>query len=138
MALEGILTPEQAERAKVMVWRGRGVHALLDPELAARLNLSKAQRAEITDAVRGRLRTYHRLIRSGVVFARSQPPAVLAALQRQREEEVAQKVAELDQPIWEILAPSQLRALARLVNKPVAGYDPRKSKANAKRDGREG
>jgi hypothetical protein len=126
MALEGVLTPEQAERAKLELWRRRGVHALLDPELAARLGMSEAQRAELAKRLKERLGVYHDLIRSGLVFIRpgQMPQAEADALVKKGRDETERKVASLDQPIWEILRPAQLRALAELLNKPVAGYAP--------------
>ena len=51
MALGIVLEPEQFEKAKIELWRRRGVHALLDPELAARLRLSRAQRNELAEAI---------------------------------------------------------------------------------------
>jgi hypothetical protein len=137
MALEAVLTPEQAEQTKLELWRRRGLHALLDPELAARLNMSKAQRVELTDRLGERVEVYHRLVRTGGPDARI-PPEVYRVLHQQWEAELAQKLADLDQPIWEILHPAQLRALARLLNKPVAGYDPSNPKAKPKRPGRAG
>ncbi len=75
---------------------------------------------------------YHDLVRSRPTVSTRLPPAVYAAAIQQRREATAQKVAALDQPIWEILRPPQLRAMAMLLNKPVAGYAPTKAKAESK------
>ncbi|MHB1559384.1 MAG: hypothetical protein ACYC61_18190 [Isosphaeraceae bacterium] len=138
IALAAVLTPEQAEAAKRELWRRRGIHALLDPELAGRLRLTKRQSTELADALKGRMEVYHKIVRSGVVSTKVGPPELFAALNQQRKDEIAQKVAALDQPIWEILNPSQLRALANLLNKPVAGYEPRKPKARPRLRGGDG
>jgi hypothetical protein len=136
MALEIVLAPEQLEKAKVELWRWRGVHALLDPGLAARLRLSRAQRTELAEALSNRLEVYHRIFRS-VVFDipyATAPVNEILRLERQRKEDIAQKVAQLDQPIWECLKPVQLRSLARLLDKPVAGYAPPSSRPSRKGD----
>ena len=126
MALWIVLEPEQFEKAKIELWRRRGVHALLDPELAAHLRLSRAQRNELAEALSKRVEVYHWEVRSVVfnipnAFA---PINEIAQLERQFKEDMAQKVAQLDQPIWEFLKPSQLRSLAGMLDRPVAGYGP--------------
>jgi hypothetical protein len=128
MALTAVLTPEQAEQAKRELWRRRGVHALLDPELAARLSMSKRQRAELVERLKERLEVYHNLMRTGVVELRGRTRTDIDALRRQRKEELARMVAALDQPIWEILATAQLRVLAELLDQTVAGMAPLKAK----------
>jgi hypothetical protein len=134
MALETVLRPEQIEKAKIDVWRQRGVHALLDPELAARLQLSRAQRNELAEAIGNRFEVYHRVVRNVAFFPyATAPPEEIARRERQYKEDMAQKVAELDQPIWECVKPSQLRSLARLLDKPIAGYEPRPTKPSRKR-----
>ena len=139
IALEAILTPEEAEPVKLELWRGRGVHALLDPELAAQLRMTKRQREELADALKARLPIYHKLIRSSVpVYRRGAPRAEHDPARQQSRDERAQKVAALDQPIWEILTDSQLRALATLLKQPVAGYDPAKPRAKPRLRGRDG
>jgi hypothetical protein len=135
MALEIVLEPEQFEKAKIELWRRRGVHALLDPELASRLRLSRTQRNELAEALSNRLEVYHRIFRS-VVFNipyATAPVNEVLRLERQYKEDVAQKVAQLDQPIWECLKPSQLRSLAGLLDRPVAGYGPPSSGPGRKR-----
>ncbi len=125
MVLEAVLTRDQAEQAKLELWRRRGLHALLDPELAARLHLSRAQRNELAERLTERVEVYHRVVRSDVPVYNNQTPSnVVNALEQRWKEEVDHKVAVLDQPIWEILQPAQLRALARLLNKPVPVLQP--------------
>ncbi len=134
MALDAVLTPEQAEQVKVEVWRRRGVHALLDPELAARLHLSRTQRDELTARLSARVEVYHRLVRTVGIFIRGRtPPEEIANLEQRGKNELAQKVSELDQPIWDVLQPAQLRFLARLLNKPVAGNKLPTTKPSNKR-----
>jgi hypothetical protein len=139
IALEAVLTPAEAEPAKRELWRQRGVHALLDPELAARLRLTRIQREELAESLTGRRQIYEKM-EFGVAPLEDNriPPAVRRVQKERWEKGKEEKIAALDQPIWEILNPSQLRALAGLLNKPVAGYDPPKPKATAKRGGREG
>ena len=125
MAFETVLRPEQFEKAKIELWRQRGVHALLDPELATRLHLSRAQRNELAEALANRLEVYHRAVRSfRFISYATTPAAEIARLEQLNKDETSQKVAQLDQPIWECLKPSQLRSLARLLDRPVAGYGP--------------
>ncbi len=139
IALEAVLTPEAAELAKRELWRSRGLHALLDPELAARLRLTRSQRTELADALKARIEVYHNVVRTHPPLPPvASPPDVVEAFEQRRKEELAKKVDDLDQPIWEILNPSQLRALAGLLNKPVAGYEPAKPKAKPRLKGREG
>jgi hypothetical protein len=136
MAFGIVLEPEQFEKAKIELWRRRGVHALLDPELAARLRLSRAQRNELAEALSSRVEVYHREVRN-VVFNipyATAPVNEILRLERQLKEDMAQKIAELDQPIWEFLKPSQLRSLAGLLDRPVAGYAPPFSRASRKGD----
>jgi hypothetical protein len=132
VALRAVLTPEEAEPAKRQVWRDRGLHALLDPELAARLRITRTQREELVESLEARPEVLEEggfgFINDGV------RPAQVAGVPMAAYE---QKIAELDQPIWEILSPSQLRALAGLLDKPVAGYSPPKAKTKAKQAGRE-
>jgi hypothetical protein len=134
MAFVIVLEPDQFEKAKVELWRRRGVHALLDPELAARLPLSRAQRNELAEALSNRVEVYHRELRN-VVFNipyATAPVNEILRLERQLKEEMAQKIADLDQPIWELLKPSQLRSLAGLLDRPVAGYAPPSTKPSRK------
>jgi hypothetical protein len=139
MALEAVLTPEQAEKPKLELWRRRGLHALLDPELATRLNLSKAQREELAQRLRDRVDVYHKAARTGYPLPDGRTPLeVVKRLQQEWEDELAHKLADLDQPIWEVLQPAQLRSLARLLDKTVAGYGPPKPKSKPKRSGRAG
>jgi hypothetical protein len=126
MAFGIVLELEQFERAKIELWRRRGVHVLLDPELAVRLRLSRAQRNELAEALSDRVEVYHREVRN-VVFVipyATAPVNEILRLERQLKEDMAQKIAELDQPIWEFLKPSQLRSLAGLLDRPIAGYGP--------------
>jgi hypothetical protein len=137
MALGIVLEPEQFEKAKIELWRRRGVHALLDPELAARLRLSSAQRNELAEALSNRVEVYHWAVRSVVANFINIPYATgpvneVKRLERQFYEEKAQKIAQLDQPIWELLKPSQLRSLAGLLDRPVAGYAPPSTKPSRK------
>jgi hypothetical protein len=139
IAMEAVLTPEESELAKLELWRSRGPHALLDPELAARLRLTRRQRSELADALKARIEAYHNLVRTlDPLPPVGSRPAVVEAFERQQKDGMAKRVDALDQPTWEILNPSQLRALAGLLNKPVAGYDPTKPKAKPRLQGREG
>jgi hypothetical protein len=47
IALQGIVTPEQADRVLTAVWELYGTSALPDPTLAARLRLTRTQREEV-------------------------------------------------------------------------------------------
>jgi hypothetical protein len=96
------------------------------------LRLTKGQSAQLADALKARVEVYHDLVRSRPTVSSRLAPDLYAAAIQQWKAATAQKVAALDQPIWEILSPSPLRALAALLNKPVAGYEPAKLKANRK------
>lgn len=133
MALEAVLTPEQAEQAKRALWRRRGLHALLDPELAGRLRLSRSQREELFERLNARTEVYHNAVRSGFPLADGKIPIeVVEAAQQRWREGLAQKMAAYDQPTWEILRPAQLRALVRLLGKPAAGPRPPAAKGKIK------
>ena len=47
IALHGIVSPEQADQVLTAVWEQYGTSALLDPTLASRLKLTRAQREDI-------------------------------------------------------------------------------------------
>ncbi len=125
MVIAGVLTPKQVEQAKRRLWKRWGLHALLDPELGARLNLSPSQRTELTDRLKERLEIYHWVVRGGhVEIPKRTPRAGVAALKPKHSSRLVRDVPELDDPTWSILSDEQLRALARLLAQPEAEVTP--------------
>ena len=46
IAFRGVLTPDQVERTLRAIWELKGTRAILDPEMASRLRLTRSQRSE--------------------------------------------------------------------------------------------
>jgi hypothetical protein len=133
MVIAAVLTPKQVEQAKRRLWNRWGLHALLDPELGARLNLSLSQRAELTDRLKERLEIYHWVVRGGdVEIPKRTPRAGVAALKPKRKGRLDHDVPELDDPIWSILSDEQLRTLGQLLGQPEAEVLPPVSRTGAK------
>lgn len=117
VALEAILTPEQADRCLCAVWRGQGMRALLDPALANRLRLSRWQQEEI-----------HTLLeeKNSISDSQTEAQAPLVGLTQSRpdlralDEQIAKDArARLDQVdglIWDCLYPGQIKALSRIMD----------------------
>jgi hypothetical protein len=116
IALEGILTPEQADRCLSSVWKELGLRALLDPALAARLRLSKSQRDEIIFLLEDKQLIWDRK-------SEAQAPLISLAFTRpdvaNASEQIARDAADargrVDEEIWGTLMPAQARVLRRIM-----------------------
>ncbi len=143
IALNAILAPEQAEASKCRMWRRTGVFALFDPELAARLGLSRAQREEIATQLEARAvvwREEHdsRAVQSMQVGHAELSGQLSRAERQQLDDQLRQvfdgEVARYDQSVWDVLRPSQLRALKRILSSAPASRSSLKA-ARANRPG---
>jgi hypothetical protein len=127
IALLGIFTAEQGERAKRDVWSGMGVRAIRDPEVAARLNLSKNQRQELDARLEFRAK---RAIEINSASTGAEWEAINQRVHNKISEaeqkdfvgkvkaEERQEVALIDQPIWGMLTRPQARILSDLLTDP--------------------
>jgi hypothetical protein len=117
IALEGILTPDQADRALKAVWQKFGIIALLDPTLAARLRLTRSQREtvcllleskkDISENYAGTVQPIWRL-----QFTDPEAKAQVAQLEREADD---RKEQVDDLILFEVLSAPQARALARIL-----------------------
>jgi hypothetical protein len=103
-----------------MIWKSDGLNALLDPQLASRLHLSRAQQEDV------RILLYDRLVlptEARVELARA--AAILKkipdgdAQARQMAETLKIRMGELDATIWDVLSTTQARELARILGQPM-------------------
>ncbi len=108
IVLDGILTPEQAGRLLAIIWKLRGLNALLDPQFATRLRLSAAQREELQDLLYNRLMLY------------------------QGVPDVQNRISELDAIIWNVLNASQTRELERMLGQKTQPRPPAKAKKSSR------
>ena len=119
IALEGILTGEQAELCLRVVWAQNGTTALLDPALASKLRLSRSQREEVLFLL-GK--------KTEVSDEQTEALAPLAGLLPSHPEmttvgerivrDANDRMSQVDEMIWDLLTPSQLRTLIRILNRP--------------------
>ena len=117
LALEGIATPEQAERALRVVWEEQGIRALRDPLLASRLRLSRSQREEIGSLFGAKdmaVEEYMDVARASLGLLRTRPDIQREVEQAARDARTRQDA--LDEVIWEVLNPSQARLLERILS----------------------
>lgn len=115
-AAQGILSSEQVDRMMGDLWRQAGTVALLDPILASRLNLTRAQREQIGKMISTKTREIRRL---GAAIARAQPvtddnPESIA-IRIAQDQEIETNKDQADGMIWDVLTPSQLKVMKRLV-----------------------
>ena len=133
IAFRGILTPDQVEQVLRAIWVQKGTMALLDPELASRLHITRAQRSEVVGLLE---------VKSSVneeISANSRTSTVLYLKHPELREQLdqvganqRQRLEVVDGQIWDLLSPSQLRQLKRLI-----GVEPRSEqgrlRANSKK-----
>ena len=88
LALEGILTPAQADRILSESWKSARLASLLDPQFAARLRLTKARQEQVCILLYGKLTLgmHHR-----EAITRAEPPL----------ETMPDGAARADDPRWE-------------------------------------
>ena len=127
VALEVVLDPDQADRARGVFWSGRGIEALLDPDLTARLGMSKRQRDEVAERLARRRgltsEVDDRLILNGgwdfSPFPKGHPERALRdAADRQMLREAASVLKGADAYVIEKLTPAQWRKLVSILGTP--------------------
>jgi hypothetical protein len=114
IALEAIITPEQSERCLAIAWKELGPEALLDPSLASRLKLTRAQRERIKSRIANKeaLVADMQEITHPYINVLSSNPGLAAKLSQ-----VAQKQMEAaDLAILGILTPAQSRLLKQILS----------------------
>ncbi len=116
IALEGIVTPDQAERALRAVWELRGMRSLLDPVLASRLRLSRSQREEVLFLLNTKRSIWEetRNMSMPLVSLRVTRPELGEQIE-QLGREARNRQEEVDGRICDVLTPSQARMLERLL-----------------------
>ena len=141
--LEAVLTSDQCEQWKRRLWAKRGVFALVDPEVASMLHLSKTQRDQIASRLEARA-----VVRSDAIsgVARGQlkvpdafrpgpfTPDEQRAIFQKLKESAGQVLDVYDQCIWEVLSTAQAHDLAQLIGKP-APIRPNAGTKKSKRSG---
>jgi hypothetical protein len=118
IALEGVLTADQADLCLASVWKEMGVTALLDPALANRLRLTRAQHEELLFLLAGKGKISDEqttAMEPFVGFAASRPD--LQQLCEQIADDARKNMGEIDGMIWDVLTPTQARALSRILNR---------------------
>jgi hypothetical protein len=116
IALEGILTPEQADEIVRGLWKGARLLSLLDPQLAARLRLSPAQQEQVRILLYGKavLGVYGpvELTQAAPLLKRMPDGAVR---REQMIQDFRNRLDEQDAMIWDVLTTAQARELARIL-----------------------
>jgi hypothetical protein len=124
IALEVVLDPDQAEAAKRLMWRRLGVYALVDPELARRLVVSKAQRDRIVEFLKGRpddvQEIFHRCGEPGMAalneFLKGKKSSQQVDLIRaEGDRRCLEETARYDERCWSILHHDQRRKLDEIL-----------------------
>jgi len=119
IVLEGIATPDQADRCLGAFWQMSGVSALLDPALASRLRLSRSQREELLSLFQTKDRVAaddSNAPRPPGAFDPTRPEVQAWSAESARVARSHQD--EIDALIWDVLFPSQARALERILDGP--------------------
>jgi 3-methyladenine DNA glycosylase AlkC len=159
IALVGVLEPDQAARARRRLWSQSGIRnladprmavssaimALLDPEVAASLRLSKAQREELE------ARLLDRAVLADQLDDALSPQQVellnaagaqgemtehqRAVLEAKLTAEARQEIKEAEQAVWKVLSKSQIKAFRRLLDDPDP-KQPEKPPASLKQSSR--
>ncbi len=110
VALDGIATPEQADRCLMAVWERLEMRALLDPALASRVRLSGWQRDQVVALLDAKQAIADNLSSSVACGPPTPRGDMLVAEAQERQ-------AEVDALFWDLLSPAQARFLARILNK---------------------
>jgi len=115
IALEGILTPEHAEICLESAWKERGMKALLDPALAARLRLSRSQRDEVAFLLTNKdeISDMQSEAQGRPVLPVSDPESVIVSERIARD--ARDRLDQVDGLIWETLTSAQARVLSRIM-----------------------
>jgi hypothetical protein len=117
IALEGILTPDDAELCLKAVWRKAGMEALGDAALASRLRLSKSQREEIAFLLENKSQVYDRQFEAQIpLIAPSFTNPEAKALSAQIAADGRDQMNQVDEIIWDTLTPTQFRVLGQIMS----------------------
>jgi hypothetical protein len=121
-----------------LLWSQKGVFALLDPELAARLKLSQEQREDVFDRILKRTQVdletseiAERLSHKAATAEYLGPPGTgqaERAVAHQASEEAKASVSQADLMVLDALTPSQIKYLLQLIDKPKPSRPAPKSK----------
>jgi hypothetical protein len=118
IALQGIVRPEQAEKALSTVWQQYGMRALLDPTLATRLRLTRSQREQILFLLEAKKEITQELSESVSPIWRFQVtnPEVHRQVD-QMTQDSDRRQEEVDELILtQVLTAAQARNLTRILN----------------------
>ena len=118
IALEGILTAQQADRVLGDMWKSAGLSALLDPQLASRLRLTKAQQEQVRNLLLGKaeIRMDHLdELTQAAPLLRTMPDG--AEQLRQMKQAGKNRVDDQEAMVWDVLTSAQARELARILGK---------------------
>jgi hypothetical protein len=138
IALQGIVTPQQADQALTAVWEQYGMSALLDPTLAARLRLTRSQREEIFSLLESKKDVSRRMSEAVQPFwgLRLTNPAAQREIDLLMQDSDSRQ-EEVDELILsQVLSSSQARSLVRILNRP--NQPVRRPAGKAKKPGRPG
>ncbi len=116
IALEGILTLDQADRVLGGMWKSWRLSALLDPQLAARLRLTKAQQEQVRTLLYGKARLGMDLpyeLSRAAPLLKTMPDG--EARRQQMIQAGRDRSDELDAMIWDTLSSAQARELQRIL-----------------------
>jgi hypothetical protein len=159
IALEGVLEPDRALRAKRRLWSRSGltqladprmaasreIMALLDPEVAAALHLSRAQRDDLVARFEARAAVAYELNKLvcgekselyDAAWTRGEITEDQRVAMEQRVATNARlRIMRAEQAIWDVLTSSQIRAFRRLISDSEP-KQPEKPPSSQKRPGR--
>jgi hypothetical protein len=116
IALEAILNGKQAKRLKQLGFSRLGPQALLDDDVAARLNLTAPQRKRLAPLGKDLIPAYQRALAAQRV--RQDTPGK----KTEEDEAVAVKAIKTTQDdMWQVLSQEQLKAWRKLTGSPSNG-----------------
>jgi len=126
IVLQGLLSPSQAKTLLAHVWRYMGPSALADPELAAHLNLTRAQRSTVVEQLETCRSIREEIIQHliGLMEFRGKKDEFgrdIAEVARQEKQRVQ---AEADWMVWSVLTRSQRNELSRILGVNIREPQP--------------
>ncbi len=132
IALTAMLTRDEAEPAKSSC----GAREVCTPSSTEELVYATAPlrgaRRQLADALQVRVQVYHDLVRSRPTVSRKLPRTCTLLPSDKGGRPLRRRWPPWINRSGRTLRPQQLRAMATLLNKPVAGYEPTKAKAESK------
>ena len=142
IALEAVIDHEQQREVKRRFWISRGVFALLDPELAGILHVSKSEHQSICLLIEQRAFLQRRadidemaayLDRSDALSQGRISRQEGARLEQQAIAAKATRLSNFDAAIWDVLSTAQSRTLAKILRKPTPKKEDEKTKKKSSR-----